>query len=86
MRPILLAFALALALPAQAQHDPNAPFKPLPERKDVVSWKTLSQVELVKQKVVAPEEALLDVGGLHGEDVALPLAGGESHERVRRIF
>jgi len=25
-------------------------FKPLPERKDVVSWKTLSQVELVKVK------------------------------------
>ena len=43
------------ALPALAQHqappgvDPNA-FKPLPERKDVVSWKLLSQVELVKQK------------------------------------
>jgi hypothetical protein len=30
---------------------PGAPvFKPLPERKDVVSWKTLSQVELVKVK------------------------------------
>jgi len=25
-------------------------FKPLPERKDVVSWKLLAQVELVKQK------------------------------------
>jgi hypothetical protein len=37
---LLLAF---LALPALAQTD-------LQERKDVVSWKTLAQVELVKQK------------------------------------
>jgi hypothetical protein len=29
--------------------DPSA-FKPLPERKDVVSWKTLAEVELVKAK------------------------------------
>jgi len=44
-----------LAFPALAQHqmpqgaDANA-FKPLVERKDVVSWKTLAQVELVKMK------------------------------------
>jgi len=31
------------------QGDPSQ-FKPLPERKDVVSWKTLAQVELVKAK------------------------------------
>ena len=55
MNKILLAVLLAFAAPAIAQHqvppgvDPNQ-FKPLPERKDVVSWKTLSQVELVKQK------------------------------------
>ena len=35
---------------------------------------------------VAPDEALLDVGGLDGQDVALPLAGGESHEGVRSVF
>ena len=50
-----LLIALALALPAFAQHqlppgaDPSQ-FKPLPDRNDVVSWKLLSQVELVKQK------------------------------------
>ena len=48
MRTGLLVLALALGFAAQAQ-DPNQ-FKPLPERKDVVSWKLLSQVELVKQK------------------------------------
>src|SRR6267142_537897 len=53
---ISILFLLSFALPAWAQHtappgvDPNASFQPLPERKDVVSWKTLSQVELVKQK------------------------------------
>jgi hypothetical protein len=54
MKQLLLVLA-TLAVPALAQHqmpqgaDPNA-FKPLPERKDVVSWKTLAQVELVKTK------------------------------------
>ena len=50
-----LLFALALAFPAFAQHQPPpgadpSQFKPLPDRNDVVSWKLLSQVELVKQK------------------------------------
>ena len=51
-----LLLLLGCAVPAWAQHtappgvDPNASFQPLPERKDVVSWKTLAQVELVKQK------------------------------------
>ena len=55
MTRIFFTFLLALALPAFAQHtpppgaDPNQ-FKPLPERKDIVSWKLLAQVELVKQK------------------------------------
>ena len=35
------------AAPAGA---PPADFKPLPERKDVVSWRVLAQVELVKVK------------------------------------
>ena len=57
-RALILAFAVAL--PAQAQNkfdqqtlppgvDPSM-FKPLTERKDVVSWKLLAQVELVKMK------------------------------------
>jgi len=54
VKRVLLLLA-AVAVPALAQHqvppgtDPNA-FTPLPERKDVVSWKTLAQVELVKMK------------------------------------
>jgi hypothetical protein len=66
MRSALVAVAcLALACSALAQGSkfgehvppPGAPaganpqtFKPLPERSDVVSWKTLAQVELVKMK------------------------------------
>lgn len=50
MRFAILFFVLALALPARAQHDPSQQFKPMPERKDVVSWRLLSQVELVKLK------------------------------------
>jgi hypothetical protein len=51
-QPFLLA--AALAFPALAQHeappgmDPSQQFKPLVERKDVVSWKTFAQVEIVK--------------------------------------
>jgi hypothetical protein len=50
----LLLTLMFLAVPAFAQHQPpaSAPMapQPLPERKDVVSWKTLAQVELIKQK------------------------------------
>ena len=55
MKLLLSTLLLLLALPAFAQHvappgaDPSA-IKPLEERKDVVSWKTFAQVELVKQK------------------------------------
>jgi hypothetical protein len=54
MKRLVLLLA-TLAFPALAQHqmpqgaDPNT-FKPLAERKDVLSWKTLAQVELVKMK------------------------------------
>jgi uncharacterized protein len=60
MRLTILLTALALALPAQAQNklgQPEVPpgvdpslFQPLPERKDVVSWRVLAQVELVRMK------------------------------------
>jgi hypothetical protein len=55
MRTLLLVAAL-LAFPVQAQQHTPPPgaapqdFKPLAERKDVVSWKLLAQVELIKQK------------------------------------
>jgi uncharacterized protein len=54
MKRLVLLLA-TLAFPVLAQHqmpqgaDPSA-FKPLPERKDVLSWRTLAQVELVKMK------------------------------------
>ena len=57
MKPVLLAIALALSVPAFAQTPAASPgamdpsqFKPLPDRQDVVSWKLLAQVELVKMK------------------------------------
>jgi hypothetical protein len=59
MKPLLLALSVFAATSVLAQHvPPQAPkgapdpaaVKPLAERKDVVSWKLLSQVELVKQK------------------------------------
>jgi hypothetical protein len=50
MRFAILLFVLVLALPARAQHDPSQQFKPMAERKDVLSWRLLSQVELVKLK------------------------------------
>jgi hypothetical protein len=46
MRFAVLLIALGLCASASAQVPPQ----PLPERKDVVSWKTLAQVELVKVK------------------------------------
>lgn len=58
IRALMLAFALALPAQAQNKFGENAPppgadpgqFRPLPDRNDVVSWKTLAQVELVKMK------------------------------------
>jgi len=74
MNKILLAVLLAFAVPAIAQHqvppgaDPNQ-FQPLPERKDVVSWKTLSQVELVKQKDRYVPQFAKDVSALDQKEV-----------------
>lgn len=65
MRLILLLAALSLPLATQAQSKfsqppqaqpaspfapPGTDFKPLAERKDVVSWRLLAQVELVRVK------------------------------------
>ena len=74
MTRFLFSVLLAFALPALAQHqappgvDPNA-FKPLPERKDVVSWKLLSQVELVKQKDRYVPQFAKDVSALDQKEV-----------------
>ena len=55
MKTLPFLLAMAIAFPAVAQHeappgvDPGQ-FKPLAERKDIVSWKTFAQVEIVKMK------------------------------------
>lgn len=82
---------LALALPAQAQNklgghemppgaDPSQ-FKPLPERNDVLSWKTLAQVELVRMKdryvpQFAESVAALDKKEVKLQGFMLPLQPG----------
>jgi hypothetical protein len=53
-----------------AQPDPAA-FKPLPERKDVVSWKLLAQVELVKLKDRYAPQYAAAVTALDKKDVKL---------------
>ncbi|MBV8032816.1 MAG: DUF3299 domain-containing protein [Betaproteobacteria bacterium] len=67
--------ACLISFPAAAQHvappgmDPNAPFKPLEERKDIVSWKTFAQVELVKQKDRYVPQFSSNVAALDRKDI-----------------
>ena len=74
MNKLLLAVLVAIATPALAQHqvppgvDPNQ-FQPLPERKDVVSWKLLQKVELVKQKDRYVPQFANDVAALDQKEV-----------------
>jgi hypothetical protein len=82
---VLLA-GLLIAAPAWAQHpmpqgDPSQ-FKPLPDRNDVVSWKLLSQVELVKQKdryvpQFAKDVAALDQKQVKVQGFMMPLQVGD---------
>ncbi len=89
-RALILAFAVAL--PAQAQNklgQPEVPpgvdpgmFKPLPDRKDVVSWKLLSQVELVRLKDRFVPQFSSEVAALNKKEVKmqgfmLPLQMGD---------
>jgi len=85
---ISVLLLLGLAIPAWAQHtappgaDPNASFQPLPERKDVLSWKTLAQVELIKQKDRYVPQFSKNVAALDKKDVKvqgfmMPLEMGE---------
>jgi len=78
---------LLLASAAGAQHqmpqgaDPGQ-FKPLPERSDVISWKTFSQVELVKQKdryvpQFAKDVAALDQKLVKVQGFMMPLQTGD---------
>ncbi len=87
MKTLALAFLL-LPLAAAAQHaappgaDPNAAAQPLAERKDVVSWKTFAQVELVKQKERYVPQFSPAVAALHEKEVKIqgfmmPLEMGE---------
>ena len=88
LRISFLSLVLGFAVPAWAQHtappgtDPNAAFQPLPERKDVVSWKTFAQVELVKQKDRYVPQFSSGVAALDKKDVKvqgfmMPLEMGE---------
>ena len=88
LRISFLSLLLGFAVPAWAQHtappgiDPNAAFKPLPERKDVVSWKTLAQVELVKLKdryvpQFSPSVTALDKKDVKVQGFMMPLEMGD---------
>lgn len=85
--PFAFLFLWALAMPALAQHAP-APggdptqFRPLPERKDIVAWKLLGQVELVRQKdryvpKFAKEVAALDQKEVKVQGFMMPLGVGD---------
>ena len=93
MKPLLLAIALALSAGAYAQA-PSAPqqglppgmdpsqFKPLPDRQDVVPWKLLAQVELVKMKDKYVAQFSSDVAALDKKEVKvqgfmMPLQTGD---------
>ena len=88
MTRYLLAALIGVAIPAVAQHqappgaDPNQQFKPLPERKDIVSWQLLTKVELVKQKdryvpQFAKEVAALDQKEVKVQGFMMPLQVGD---------
>jgi hypothetical protein len=87
MKTMTLLAALLLAFPAIAQHqappgvDPSL-FRPLPSRDDVLSWKVLAQVELVKQKdryvpQFAKDVAALDQKQVKVQGFIMPLQMGD---------
>jgi hypothetical protein len=89
MKTTFLVIALALATPALAQHQPppgmdpsTFTFKPVPERNDVLSWKLLSQVELVRMKDRYVPQFSSNVAALNKKEVKvqgfmLPLQMGD---------
>lgn len=88
MRSALLILGIAFAVAAQGQAPHAMPpgadpgqFKPLPERRDVLSWKVLGQVDLVKAKdryvpQFAPSVAALDQKEVKVQGFMLPLQPG----------
>ena len=88
MKIMTFLAGMLLAFPAIAQHqappgvDPNQQFKPLADRNDVLSWKVLSQVELVKQKdryvpQFAAAVAALDKKEVKVQGFMMPLQVGD---------
>jgi uncharacterized protein len=87
MNARFLLLLIAFALPAAGQNakpgdTPPADFKPLAERKDVLSWKLLSQVELIKQKDRYVPQFAAGISALDKKDVKvqgfmMPLSVGE---------
>lgn len=76
MKRLALA-ALLVATPVLAQQA-----KPLPERSDVVSWKMLAKVDLVKQNdryvpSFAPDVAALDQKHIKVQGFMMPMQTGE---------
>jgi hypothetical protein len=72
--------------PAMDMAQPPADFKPLPELKGVVSWKTLAQVTPVKEKDRFVPQFAKDVSALDKKEVKLqgfmmPLDTGEKQKR-----
>ena len=67
MKTLVLAIALLAMSSAFAQLTPG--FAPLPERKDVLSWKLLAQVELVKLKDRYVPQFSEGVAALHAKEV-----------------
>lgn len=87
MKITVFLAGLLIAFPALAQHqvppgvDPNQ-FKPLPDRGDVVSWKLLSQVELIKLRdryvpQFAKDVAALDQKQVKVQGFIMPLQMGD---------
>src|SRR5437868_15390989 len=44
------------------------------------------RAEIAARRAAAPVEFFLNVGGRHGQDVAVPLSGRKPHEGMRRVL
>ena len=80
--PAMTRAWIAIVLFAAASAVAQTPPQPLPERKDVVSWKLLAQVELVKMKDRYVPQFSTNVSALDKKDVKVqgfmvPLEMGE---------
>ena len=78
----LAVAVLFAATPVLAQMQMPGQVKPLPERTDVVSWKMLAKVELVKQKDryvpnFAPDVAALDQKQIKVQGFMMPMQTGD---------